>query len=97
MLRSGARVARNVRLLVSGLLLLDQHVTILGHCRAKQPWLARHWTQQLLDIWARHRGTDLRALSGAFSTWKAKKKKFLLTSSLLASPSWTFLALMNVK
>lgn len=33
MLRSVSRVARNVGLLVSRLLLLDQHVTILGiHC-----------------------------------------------------------------
>lgn len=53
MLRSGSRVGRNKALLVSGLLLLDQQVTISGRCTVKQPWLAWHWTQ-LLEIWARH-------------------------------------------
>lgn len=42
MLRSVSRVARNVGLCVSGLLLLDQHVTLLGHCRIKQPVLLWH-------------------------------------------------------
>lgn len=54
MLRPVSIVARNVGLLVSGLLLLDHHVTILGHCRMKQPVLLWHWTKQLLEIWARY-------------------------------------------
>lgn len=55
-LRSGSKVARNVGLLISGLLILDQHVTILGHCRVEQPWLVWHWTQQLVEIWASTKG-----------------------------------------
>lgn len=63
MLRSVSRVDRNVGLLISGLVLLDQHVTILGiHCNEATS------ASVVLDK------ADLRTLFGAFGTWKSEKK-----------------------